>query len=209
LASNEALIGEMLQSAQTTEGTLNVLAFSQGLTHGVELYDIGNETRQSTNYDDVFLTKNHRDSWIENDDEEGPGVQRDLAEERKSLSQSLKRKFTAPAIDMVVGTFRSKTLMVLSWVMYVACSTCMDEGTTQCWDTNTNALISLSALLSCTLVTRDIRLWKVQKLVLMVIESIITASHGRNSHEPWVARLGRACWNGSSRLSLSGEKSIQ
>jgi len=118
LASNEALIDEMIQSAQTEDGALTVDAFSRGLTHDVELYDIRNEMRQSTSYDDVFLTKNHRASWLEHDEEEGV-VPREVAEERKSLSQPLKRRFTAPAIDMVVGTFRSKTLMVLLWVMYV------------------------------------------------------------------------------------------
>lgn len=114
LASNEALVEEMLQACD--EDTLNVQAFSNGLTHDVQLYDIRNEARQSTNYDDVFLTKNHRDSWIEHDEEEGV-LPRNEVQERQSLSKTLKRKFTAPGIDMVVGTFRSKTLMVLLWVM--------------------------------------------------------------------------------------------
>ena len=118
LASNEELINEMLEAAQTVDGTLNTKAFSNGLTNDVQLYDIRNEARRSTNYDDVFLTKNHRISWVHRDEEDG-SVSRDVFEERMSLSKVLNRKFTAPAIDMVVGTFRSKTIMVMLWVMYV------------------------------------------------------------------------------------------
>lgn len=120
LASNNALVQEMLEAAQTPEETLNLEAFSKGLTHDVQLYDIGSEARVSTNYDDVFLTKNHRDDWKDDDgDEEEAEKRRCIARERKSMSRDLKTCFTAPAIDMVAGTFRSKVIIVLLWTTYI------------------------------------------------------------------------------------------
>lgn len=155
LASNEALMEEMLAAAQTDEGTLNLEAFSKGLTFDVQLYDIANETRVSTkcvglytycmdtvssrygiicsssfhstlsyySYDDVFLTKNHREDWDEKDaadlDEEEAAQRRSVADQRKSMSKALDTRFTAPAIDMVAGTFRSKVVMVLLWAAYI------------------------------------------------------------------------------------------
>lgn len=107
----------MLDAAQCPDGKLNVEAFSKGLTHDVQLYDINNEIRVSTNYDDVFLTKNHREDWDEDDEDEER--RRSVAENRKSLSKSLNHRFTAPAIDMVAGTFRSKIVMVLLWATYI------------------------------------------------------------------------------------------
>lgn len=106
----------MLQAAQAADGHLTADAFASGLTADVQLYDVRNESRRSTNYDDVFLTKNHRASWMQDDEEEG-SLPRDVLEQRMSISKTLDQKFTAQAIDMVVGTFRSKTLMVMLWVM--------------------------------------------------------------------------------------------
>jgi hypothetical protein len=48
LARNNDLVEEMLESAQTPEGILNLEAFSNGLTHDVKLYDVANETSVST-----------------------------------------------------------------------------------------------------------------------------------------------------------------
>jgi hypothetical protein len=104
LATDIGLIEEMLAAAQTDDGKLNLEAFSKCLTHDVQLYDIRNETRLTTNYDDVFLTKNQRDDW-----DDGDEVARKIAEERKSMSKALKLRFTAPALDMVAETYRSKT----------------------------------------------------------------------------------------------------
>ena len=114
---------EMLEAAQTLNGKLDLEAFSKGLTYDVQLYDIGSETRVSTNYDDVFLTKNHREDWMDNanadDDDEEARRSRQLASERKSISQDVKRRYTAPAIDMVAGTYRSKTIVVLLWAAFI------------------------------------------------------------------------------------------
>lgn len=115
LASNDDLMDEMLAAAQTAEGTLNLEAFSKGLTFDVRLYDISHETRLSTNYDDVFLTKcGNTDVESNDDDEEGR-----RQSQKMELSKDLKRRYTAPAIDMVAGTYRSKTLTVLLWATFV------------------------------------------------------------------------------------------
>lgn len=121
LASNDALLDEMLVVAKTPEGTLNLEAFSNGMTSDVLLYNIANETRVSTNYDDVFLTKNHRkgddsDDDDNNMDEEGQVSTRSL---RKTAGIELNERFTAPAIDMVAGTFRSKIVTVLLWATFI------------------------------------------------------------------------------------------
>lgn len=118
LASNDDLIDEMLAAADTPEGTLNVEAFAKGLTHDVQLYDIESEARVSTNYDDVFLTKNQREDYDEEDEEEA-SKRHMVASERSKISKQLNTRFTAPAIDMVAGTFRSKIVTVLLWGSYI------------------------------------------------------------------------------------------
>jgi len=122
LASNDALIDEMFAAAQTPDGTLNLEAFSKGLTYDVKLYDIQSETRLSTNYDDVFLTRNHREDREEDNDDMEANKRRNVISERKAISKDLKHRFTAPAIDMVAGTFRSKILTVLLWATFVITS---------------------------------------------------------------------------------------
>lgn len=73
-------------------------------------------------YDDVFLTKNHRDDWnktSDNVDIEEANQRQSVLEERKKMSKNLDTRFTAPAIDMVVGTFRSKAVTALLWATYI------------------------------------------------------------------------------------------
>lgn len=90
LANNDALMDEMLAAAQTPEGMLNLEAFSKGLTHDVGLYDISSETRVSTNFDDVFLTKNQHEVDDDDDmDEEAAEKRRSTINEKKAMSKKL------------------------------------------------------------------------------------------------------------------------
>jgi len=111
LASNDQLVNEMFDSAVTDDGELTLEAFTNALTDDIGLYDIRSEARRTTNYDDVFLTRNHHEKWHP-DDEESGDLNIATRQERKSMSVKLKRRFTAAPIDFVAGTYRSKTLTV-------------------------------------------------------------------------------------------------
>ena len=45
-----------IASTTTTNATLDVQSFGKALTHDIRLYDIRNETRMTTNFDDVYVT---------------------------------------------------------------------------------------------------------------------------------------------------------
>ena len=114
LACDDDLVEEMMVCAQSNDGILTPDTFKRALTEDVKLYDIQNEVKHTTNYDDVFLTQNHNEVLHpkhENDEEIG-GISATLRQERLSKSLVLKRLFTAPSIDFVAGTYRSKTLIV-------------------------------------------------------------------------------------------------
>ena len=114
----------MLQAARGSdtgdETMLHHVSFAKALTDDVRLYDIVSEARLSTNYDDVFLTKDQKetDDWDE-ESSRTMGMTKQLVELRKSLSQPLTRRFTVPAIDNFAGTYRSKTLMVVLWASFI------------------------------------------------------------------------------------------
>ena len=98
---------------------LNHVSFAKALTDDVQLYDLVSEARLSTNYDDVFLTKDQKD--MDDWDEESSrtmGMTKELVEMRRSISQPLKRRYTFPAIDNFAGTYRSKTIMVVLWASF-------------------------------------------------------------------------------------------
>jgi hypothetical protein len=114
LACNEELVAEMLECAQSGDGELALEAFQRALTEDVRLYDIQAEARLTTNYDDVFLTRNHREKWPtagEHDEESGT-ITDTLRQELHQKSVKLNRRYTAASIDFVAGTYRSKTLTV-------------------------------------------------------------------------------------------------
>lgn len=52
-------------------------------------------------------------------DIEGADQRQSVLQERKKMSRNLNTRFTAPAIDMIVDTFRSKTVTALLWATYI------------------------------------------------------------------------------------------
>jgi len=113
LACNEDLLDEMLLSSILTKDGQNftVESFTEALTHDIGLYDIRNESSRTTTYDDVFLTKNHRDEW-QPEDEESTDLAKAVRRAKNNLSVGLERRYTAAPIDFVANSYRSKALTV-------------------------------------------------------------------------------------------------
>lgn len=130
LAENDDLLDGMVEAAGGNNAgdapiLLDVNAFARALTGDVRLYDVNNEVRRTTNYFDVFRT--HQSSHkvgIQQDLElnlrgvAGHTEENDIDTQRAEM-RVVKKKWTASAIDMSAGTFRSKLLVVLLWVTMV------------------------------------------------------------------------------------------
>jgi hypothetical protein len=106
---------------------------SQIATFDVQKYDLSNENKMTTLYDDVFppqltlrgkqnpYTVTQGDTFDHNftdsnENTNNNGGQHDeFGNDLYTTKIALKRKFIAPAIDVTAGTFRSKSLIVLLW----------------------------------------------------------------------------------------------
>jgi len=129
LAEDNELLDSMVIAAGGEAGDestlLDVNAFAHALTDDVRLYDINNEVRRTTNYFDVFKT--HQSSHkidIQPDLELNLGdtadvTDNDITNTQRAEVRSVKKKWTASSIDMAAGTFRSKQLVVILWVLMV------------------------------------------------------------------------------------------
>lgn len=135
LAEDDKLVDEMYQAATakntivntdsstTTPTVLSVETFGEALTHDIGLYDIRNETRLTTNFDDVYVTEEDVEEKEEEmlgtvtNDEELVRAHRETQNLRQKLavSEVLDRVNTIPSIDITAGTYRSKGLIVLLW----------------------------------------------------------------------------------------------
>lgn len=116
LARDRKLHKEMLQSANPTESknpALDVNIFASGLVHDIIEYDLKNEVRTTTNFDDVLLTKAGR----EIKDGKAIDTERQLSmediENKKKKATPLLTEWTAQAIDSTAGNYRNKYLLVL------------------------------------------------------------------------------------------------
>ena len=134
LAADDSLVEEMCQAAtgsisidtdETTiiNRTLCVESFGEALTYDVKLYDIRNETRLTTNFDDVYVTAQavedkEEEMWgtVTNDEQllQAHKETQNLRQ-KLSVSEDLVRVDTIPSIDITAGTYRSKGLIVLLW----------------------------------------------------------------------------------------------
>ena len=124
LAENYSLVNEMLEVATTPEGMMDEEAFTKALTSDVQLYDIENESRLTTNFEDVFgaqPTKGNlsHEQPAEVDAEVG-GSNRETEQNKAPTTLStLNRRSTFSAIDTTAGTYRSKMLIVTLWASFV------------------------------------------------------------------------------------------
>eukprot|EP00977_Amphora_coffeiformis_P018301 scaffold6378_cov176-Amphora_coffeaeformis.AAC.12 len=112
LAQDEALCVDML-AQMNGHSKFNADSLAQALTADVQLYNIENETKYSTLYQDIFGTagrvENNTGKTLESN---GDAVEK---EEVVREAPTLKHTYTAPAIDSVAATYRSRTLLVCMW----------------------------------------------------------------------------------------------
>jgi hypothetical protein len=140
LAKDTNLVNEMYQAASGLEEAtgdeqhptdkpavvvddqmLNLSAFAQALTHDILLYDIRNEIRLTTNFDDVYFdhqaVQEREDAAMATvtNDTELLRVHQEVQGMRAKLevSEELNRVNTIPAIDITAGTYKSKGLFVM------------------------------------------------------------------------------------------------
>jgi hypothetical protein len=126
LANNNELIESMLQA---TDGApfLNAEAFADALTSDVRIYDISNEVRLTTLYEDVFVSQRELELSLRRST---PRADRDVEEEAEggaTMNRSMRfepiaadkepftRRWMAPSIDVTADLYRSKMLVVFLW----------------------------------------------------------------------------------------------
>ena len=145
LAADDALVEEMHEAAVGGQGEevtisgeqqtayastnssfttmLNAQYVAEGLTHDIRLYDVNNEARLTTNFDDVYVTEEVVQAKEEEmfgtvtNDEELIAAHKETLHYREKLaaSEDLERLDTIPSIDTAAGTYRNKALLVLLW----------------------------------------------------------------------------------------------
>jgi hypothetical protein len=115
LSRDESLHKAMVQAANSTgkaNAKLDLNAFASGLVNDIEEYDLKNETRTTSNMDDVLLTRRSHEIV------KGDVVvsERELSyhdvENKKKRSTPILTEWTAQSIDSTVGNYRNKYLMV-------------------------------------------------------------------------------------------------
>ena len=144
LAEDEEALQDMVDCAchVKEDGTksqkdpmFNLKSFARGLTSDVRLYDVYNEIRKTTYYDDVMesdklghiINKNNNNSdrknsdgnIIEDDDyEKGDDILEQKLKAIKDGSEKfeLEQLCTGPSMDSATGSYRSKYLNVFLWV---------------------------------------------------------------------------------------------
>ena len=95
---------------------LTVDTFADALTYDVNLYDIDNEMRVTTHYEDVFSTRVNSEADVPASSSDLAGAVRgSAARERLAYSVPVEHSFMARSIDITAGMYRSKSLMVLLW----------------------------------------------------------------------------------------------
>lgn len=143
MANDKALIEEMFEAATENSSKLDTLpderndkqekcndttplldlkSFTEALTHDIKLYDILNEVKNSTFFDDVFVTdesiKQKEDAiYLTTSDIEMAQAHEEAQKmrEKYAVSEPLEKKSTLPAIDITAETYHSKALIVALW----------------------------------------------------------------------------------------------
>jgi hypothetical protein len=119
LMDDDALHEEMIKAAIPTGGTdmkLDLATFAAALSYDIQDYDLKNEIRNTTNYDDIMLTHAGHEFVKGHEIELSRELTLADVESRRSKAASLSKSFTAPAIDSTAGTYRSKYLITLLYV---------------------------------------------------------------------------------------------
>lgn len=117
VAVDNDLLQSMVDLAKDAGNVLDDKVFAHCLTSDVELYDTDWEEKLQSTYVDVFetheSTKKQRSRFARqsNDDVESTAVMAEKGEDRKV--NEVMKKYTFPAIDYAVDTFRSKTYVIV------------------------------------------------------------------------------------------------
>ncbi len=147
LIEDDDLVDEMIRAAASYEGeggggypVLNVDTFLHALTYDTKLYDVFNESRFQTHYEDVFglvtygksdgsISGSGNDNGSDNEaegdkgfeDDSGPETVRYDLDNGKDGQGRVKRTFTFPHIDFLADGFRSRTQYAFVWVAVIVC----------------------------------------------------------------------------------------
>lgn len=146
LLTDDTFIDEMIQAASdgNENPQLNVDTFLKALTHDIQLYDVTNEYKFQTHYEDVFgLVTTHEKNndkntimmsmvmglstirekieseMIENDDN-GDDDCESFPCQSDQVSIKTKRVFTFPQIDFAAELFRSRTQYIFVWLAVIS-----------------------------------------------------------------------------------------
>jgi hypothetical protein len=107
LAADTALLGEMVELAKDAGETLDSSVFAHCCTSDVELYDTEWEQSLTSTYVDVFETHASTKKGVSQSEDVEGSAEYAGENEREKVNEVLK-KYTFPAIDYAVDTFRSK-----------------------------------------------------------------------------------------------------
>jgi hypothetical protein len=119
LMDDDALHEEMIKAAMPsgeTDMKLDLATFAAALSNDIQDYDLKNEIRNTTNFDDIMLTQGGHEFVKGQEMELSRELTLEDVESRRSKATLLLKSFTAPAIDSTAGTYRSKYLMTLLYV---------------------------------------------------------------------------------------------
>jgi hypothetical protein len=95
---------------------LDVETFLHGLTHDIALYNVNNESKFQTNYEDVFGLVTSEDSK----DKDSPNTSdAEIGIDDSGEGRLIKRLFTFPHIDFLADSFRSRTQYICVWMAAV------------------------------------------------------------------------------------------
>lgn len=148
LLRDDAFIDEMIQAAASESGgddndndnptKLNVDTFLRALTHDIQLYDVRNEYKFQTHYEDIFglvttaaatrasMTPKKNDMPQDVNGDVDVDVDVDEAPQSKTRffikqtnDTAMLRVFTFPQIDFAADTFRSRTQYIFVWLAVI------------------------------------------------------------------------------------------
>mmetsp|Transcript_24281 Transcript_24281/g.45209 ORF Transcript_24281/g.45209 Transcript_24281/m.45209 type:complete len:1056 (+) Transcript_24281:78-3245(+) len=116
LSRDEELHEKMIEAANPSgckNPVLDLEAFANGLVQDIQEYDLKNEIRSTTNFDDVLLTRNM--SEIVDDQVVEPSRELTIEDvkEKNKRATPLSMERTAQAVDSTSGNYRNKYLLIM------------------------------------------------------------------------------------------------
>jgi len=121
LLKDDVFIDEMIEAAAVGESNpvLDVDTFIRALTHDIKLYDVTNESRFQTHYEDVFgLRTDEKEKESSNMERNDAEIKEyDLA--KTQVNRTVNRMFTFSQIDFLADTFSSRSQYMFAWLAVV------------------------------------------------------------------------------------------